>query len=76
MTTIAVPERDALTPAESDQLAAHETTIERGLDTFLEIGRALRAIRDAEESRAPREAAVGIDPSRLPAMIGHAASQL
>jgi hypothetical protein len=36
----------ALTTAESRQLASHETTIERGLKSFREVGNALMAIRD------------------------------
>ena len=37
----------ALIPAERDQLAALEGVVERGLATFVEVGRALAEIRDA-----------------------------
>lgn len=36
----------ALTPAEASELQAHEAVIEGGIDKFLEVGRALLAIRD------------------------------
>ena len=36
----------ALTPIESDRLALEESTIDRGLKTFVAVGNALAAIRD------------------------------
>lgn len=46
MTNATLALTDDLLPAERDQLAAHEATIERGLGTFVEVGNALLAIRD------------------------------
>ena len=43
----AIVAQAALTPAESARLAELEATIERGLQTFVEVGNALREIRDA-----------------------------
>lgn len=43
MTAMLIP---ALSVEESDELEAHEYTIERGLKTFYEVGEALMAIRD------------------------------
>lgn len=44
--------RRGLTAEECDELAAHETVIERGLQTFYEVGTALVAIRDKRLYRA------------------------
>lgn len=41
-----------LADEESRALAAHEATIERGLKTFVEVGGALLAIRNARLYRA------------------------
>jgi hypothetical protein len=41
-----------LTPVEVASLAEHEAVIERGLNTFVEVGNALLAIRDQREYRA------------------------
>lgn len=38
---------DVLTDSEETELAQHEATIERGLKTFVDVGQALLAIRDA-----------------------------
>jgi hypothetical protein len=35
-----------LAPVEASLLTEHEATVERGLSTFLDVGRALMAIRD------------------------------
>jgi hypothetical protein len=47
------PHHDApLTPSEQQQLTELETAIERGFQTFLEVGAALAAVRDARLYRA------------------------
>jgi hypothetical protein len=47
------PQPDApLTPSEQQQLTELETAIERGFQTFLEVGAALAAVRDARLYRA------------------------
>lgn len=46
---------DKLTEAEAIQLVTHEAAIERGLETFYEVGAALLAIRDARLYRGPYE---------------------
>lgn len=43
----------ALTPAEADELVRHESAIERGARTFIEVGNALAAIRDKRLYRGP-----------------------
>jgi len=43
---------DALTLSEQQSLACYEAAIERGLQTFVEVGRALLAIRDGRLYRA------------------------
>jgi hypothetical protein len=45
-----------LTPVEAASLAEHEAVIERGLNTFVEVGTALLAIRDGREYRATHAA--------------------
>jgi hypothetical protein len=40
-------QRDELTPAESGRLAELEAVVDRGLKTFIEVGRALAEIRDS-----------------------------
>lgn len=40
--------REILSDAEEKELQKHEAVIERGLPTFIEVGRALEAIRDEE----------------------------
>jgi hypothetical protein len=45
MTLALVQEPDVLTAAEREQLAEQEAIIEHGLATFIEVGRALKAIR-------------------------------
>jgi hypothetical protein len=47
------PQHDApLTPSEQQQLSELETTIEKGMQTFLEVGAALAAVRDGRLYRA------------------------
>lgn len=46
MTALAIPERTPLTPAERTRLAELEAVIERGQETFIEVGSALTEIRD------------------------------
>lgn len=45
MTTLTTAEPQALTTAEQQTLETHEQTIARGIDTFVEVGNALAAIR-------------------------------
>jgi len=53
MTTLTTNAPDAaLTTQEQDELAHHEAIIQRGIDTFVEVGNALAAIREARLYRA------------------------
>jgi hypothetical protein len=52
MTTITVQEQAALTSAEQQRLQDFESTIQRGLQTFYEVGSALMAIREQRLYRA------------------------
>jgi hypothetical protein len=52
MTTITTQEQTALTSAEQQRLQQFETTIERGLQTFYEVGYALAEIREQRLYRA------------------------
>jgi len=45
----------ALAPVEAATLAEHEASVERGLSTFLDVGRALLAIRDERLYRAEHD---------------------
>jgi site-specific DNA-methyltransferase (adenine-specific) len=66
---------DAVFPPDvaSRRLAAHEATIERGLHAFLEVGRALREIRDGRLYRAAGWRSFGeYVTRRWPAMEGRA----
>lgn len=49
MTTeqLAMPPNEALTTTEQQELERHEAVIARGVETFVEVGNALAAIRDA-----------------------------
>jgi hypothetical protein len=48
----AVEPTQSLSAAERDRLAEYERTTERGLGTFVEVGRALLAVRDSRLYRA------------------------
>lgn len=45
MKNIKLDQTRPLSPSETEELDRHETTIRRGLETFLEVGRALQAIK-------------------------------